>query len=255
MQAAFPVHDRRALAPMFAGMNRLHGIAAAGLADTGRVWADSPYTPRGAVMAVGDFLLCGGEAGPWAAHLLRCAVQSDKRAWLIDAPGAWANAVPQAVRARTVSRWAFDPAVQPEDKRLRKILTAMPENVHAVPLAGRLISCCREHEWSRDFVSTFADDADYAARGLGMLLMQDNVPVAGASSYVAYPGGMEVQVQTRDGFEGCGYATLAAAALILAAHERGLAVTWDAANLASARIAEKLGYSLMGTYSVFEADT
>lgn len=97
----------------------------------------------------------------------------------------------------------------------------------------------------------FADDADYAAHGLGVLLLEQGRPVAGTSSYTVYPGGIEVQVQTREGCEGRGLATMAAAQLILAAHEKGLRVSWDAANPASARIAEKLGFVSAGAYTVF----
>ena len=98
------------------------------------------------------------------------------------------------------------------------------------------------------------DDASYARKGLGVLLMAGEAPVAGASSYVSYPGGIEVQLQTRDDMQGRGYATLAAARLILSAHERGMTVTWDAANPASAHIAEKLGYRAAGLYEVAELD-
>lgn len=252
MQAAFPVCDRRKIAPFFAGMNRLHGIAAAGLSGMGSVWTDSPQTPHGAVMAVGDFLLCGGSPGPWAAHLLRQATQSDKRAWLIDAPGAWADVVPHAVQAERKVRWAFDAAVQPEDAHLRELLSAMPADCRAVPLSGSWMARCRAQAWSRDFVSCFGDDADYAAHGLGVLLLRRDEAVAGASSYVAYPGGIEIQVQTREDCEGHGYATLAAAALVLAAHGRGMTATWDAANEASAHIAEKLGYAPSGEYPIWD---
>ena len=60
--------------------------------------------------------------------------------------------------------------------------------------------------------------------------------------------------QTRDDMQGRGYATLAAARLILSAHERGMIATWDAANPASAHIAEKLGYRAAGLYEVAELD-
>ena len=58
--------------------------------------------------------------------------------------------------------------------------------------------------------------------------------------------------QTRDDMQGRGYATLTAARLILTAHERGMIATWDAANPASAHIAEKLGYRAEGLYEVAE---
>ena len=84
--------------------------------------------------------------------------------------------------------------------------------------------------------------------------MLDGEAVAGASSYVSYPGGIEVQLQTRDDMQGRGYATLAAAKLILMAHKRGLIATWDAANEVSAHIAEKLGYVQEGEYQVAMID-
>jgi len=125
----------------------------------------------------------------------------------------------------------------------------MPENAEFQPIEGEWIAWCRQNEWSRDFVSLFTDE-DYAKRGLGVLLVVEGEAVAGASSYVSYPGGVEIQLQTRDDMQGRGYATLAAARLILMAHQRGLIATWDAANEVSAHIAEKLGYKQEGTYQV-----
>ena len=73
MTARIPAGERAALRPLFASMPCLHGLWEAGLDGTGRAWADAPVNPRAAVMAVGDFLLCGGEA---ETALLRAAVAS-----------------------------------------------------------------------------------------------------------------------------------------------------------------------------------
>lgn len=250
MQAAFPTRDDRALA-LVAGLPGAHGMAEAARHGMGRVWADSPVHPRAAVMTVGDFLYCGGQPGPSAARLLRTAIRSGKRDWLIYAPGAWKAALDRVAATTPSTRYAFDPHVQPEDAHLCRLLEVMPEGARFQTITGAWISWCRERVWSRDFVSLFTDE-QFAEKGLGVLVIMDGEPVAGASSYVAYPGGIEVQVQTREGFEGHGLATLAAAKLILTAHERGMVAGWDAANAASAHIAERLGYRFVGTYTVYE---
>lgn len=250
MTMCIPAGERAAIRPLFASMPCLHGLWKAGLDGTGRVWTDSPVNPRAAVMAVGDFLLCGGEA---ESALLRMAVASNRKPWLVYAPGPWLQTLAGIAPFRLGTRQAFLPDVQPEDGHLGRLLERLPENMSLRPLEGPWIPWCRLQAWSRDFVSQFTDEG-FAAEGLGLLAVLEGQPVSGASSYVRYPGGLEVQVTTREGCEGRGYAMLAAAALILRAHARGLAVTWDAANPASAHIAEKLGYCPTEKYTVAELD-
>lgn len=248
MQAVFPTQDRR-IAGLFAGQPGAYGMVQAALVGMGRVWADSPVHPRCAVAAAGDFLYCGGEPGPSAKRMLRTVLNSASREWLVYAPGAWREILCSVAPVTWSTRYAFEHGVQPEDGHLRDLLTKLPEGAVFQSIEGEWIGWCRRFQWSEDFVSLYADEA-YAAKGLGVLLMQGGEPVAGASSYVSYPGGVEIQLQTRDDMQGRGYATLAAAKLILTVRARGLTAGWDAANEVSAHIARKLGYSPAGTYQV-----
>lgn len=250
MQAAFSVTDRQ-VAALFEGMPGAYSMVRSALHGMGRVLADAPRQPRCAVAQAGDFLYCGGRPGPSAAHLLRAALGIHGGEWLVYAPGPWREVLGRVTPYDIGVRCAFDHEVQPEDDHLRGILSSVPRSVTFQPIEGPWVARCRQADWSRDFVSLY-DDALYARQGLGVLLMADGEAVAGASSYVSYPGGIEVQLQTRDGFEGRGYATWAAARLILMAHERGLIATWDAANPTSGHIAEKLGYRAVGRYEVAE---
>lgn len=252
MQAGFSTTDR-SVAALFAHLHGAQGMVLAALDGMGRVWVDSPVHPRCAIAAAGDFLFCGGEPGLSAARMLRTALASEKRSWLVQAVGDWAEVLKKLARVRPCGRWAFDHHVQPEDTQLRRLLACMPENAVFQPITGEWIAWCRQFGWSEDFVSMYEADA-FERKGLGVLLMIDGVPVAGAGSYVSYPGGVEIQLQTRDDMQGRGYATLAAAKLVLMAHERGLIATWDAANETSAHIAQKLGYRLLGPYQVYELE-
>lgn len=250
MQAAFPVRDSQ-VAAFFEHLPGARGMVCAALAGMGQIWADSPKNPRGAVLAVGDFLYCGGHAGPSAARLLRTALAGHRDARLIYAPDGWKAALDRVAPSAHQTRYAFDPEVQPEDARLLSLLAHAPKALSFVPIEGEYIRQCRAEDWSRDFVSLFTDE-QFIRFGLGVLALRNGKAVAGASSYVAYPGGLEIQVQTREGFEGHGFATLAAARLILTAHEHSLAAHWDAANPVSRHIAEKLGYRFTSEYTVWK---
>lgn len=250
MQAGILTKDKRAAA-LFADMPGAESMVLAALAGQGRVLVDSPVHPRCSVAAAGDFLYCGGMPGPEARHMLRRAMGTHE-GWLIYAPGAWRDVLRSITQVKQVTRIAFG-RWQPENGHLRSLLKAMPEGASFQLIEGEWIDWCRKAEWSRDFVSLYSNE-DYRQRGLGVLLMVNGEAVAGASSYVSYPGGIEVQLQTRNDRQGRGYATLAAAKLILLAHEWGLMATWDAANEASAHIAEKLGYVKRGEYQVAVID-
>ncbi len=233
---------------LFDGVPCLHGIIQAGLHGMGRVWLSDEREPRAGVMTCGDVLICAGEAEERDIELLRGAVCSDRREWVAWCPGQWRALLSGIRNFRVETRYAFDPGILPDPRAVRALLDGMPGDLCAVPLEGAWISWCRQHAWSRDFVSCYASADEFTAISAGVLLLRDDEPVSGASGYVSYPGGIEVQVQTRDDQQGKGYATLASAALLLRCHEKGIRATWDAANAASAAIAAKLGYRQIMPY-------
>ena len=75
---------------------------------------------------------------------------------------------------------------------------------------------------------------------------------AGASSFSTYSGGIEIEVDTRQDHRRKGLATACAARLILACLDRGWYPSWDAQNVWSVGLAEKLGYRFSHTYTAFE---
>ena len=207
----------------------------------------APY----AAIEAGDFLILGGQgtdamAAAFAEELIDTSEVSEL---LVYAPDAWRSVLAAAGLPYTVdTRWAFQHQ-QPQDAHLHALLQGMPEGARFLPIEGDWFTWCRKQPWTSDFVSQYTA-AQYAREGLGVLLEVQGEVVAGASSYLSYPGGIEVQVETCADQQGRGYATLAAAQLLLMAHSRDLMVTWDAANEASARLARRLGYRDAGAYDI-----
>lgn len=105
--------------------------------------------------------------------------------------------------------------------------------------------------WSKDFCSQFVDYADYQNRGLGVAIMYKDKLVAGASSYTVYNGGIEIEIDTKKEFRQKGLATACGAKLILECLEKNLYPSWDAHDLRSVALAEKLGYHKDKAYPVY----
>ena len=109
-----------------------------------------------------------------------------------------------------------------------------------------------QDRWSRDLVSVFPGYEFYEKHGLGVLLMQGQEILSGASSYTAYNGGIEIEIDTREDCRRRGFAYICGAKLILECLKRGLYPSWDAQNKWSVALAEKLGYHFDHAYQAFE---
>ena len=75
---------------------------------------------------------------------------------------------------------------------------------------------------------------------------------AGASSYTRYKEGIEIEVDTVEQERRKGLATIVSASLILRCLDEGLYPSWDAQNIHSVHLAEKLGYEFDHEYTAYE---
>ncbi len=85
-----------------------------------------------------------------------------------------------------------------------------------------------------------------------MVILLGQEIVAGASSYSSYAGGIEIEIDTREDHRRKGLAYICGARLILECCSRGLYPSWDAQNLQSVALAEKLGYHFDHAYIAYE---
>ena len=137
-------------------------------------------------------------------------------------------------------------------EKLRCIVNSLPAGYTLRRIDEDIYYKCVEQDWSRDFVANFADFGQYQQIGLGFVVLHGDQIVSGASSYTAYRGGIEVEIVTREDHRRFGLASVCGAALILKCLELDLYPSWDAANIRSVGLAEKLGYHFSHTYPVYE---
>lgn len=157
-------------------------------------------------------------------------------------------------RCRRITRYAIREEAVFDRGRLEMFSRRLPEGYGILPIGPELYDQCIKNPELRDLCSLFDSAGDYEARGLGYCATYGGEAVCGASSYSVYDGGIEIEVDTMRAHRRRGLATACAAQLILACLDRDLVPSWDAANLESVALAEKLGYRLSHSYTAYAVE-
>ena len=156
-------------------------------------------------------------------------------------------------KAKKVSRYAIKKETDAFDKeKLKRIVASLPEEYELRLIDREIYEICQKMEWSRFWVALYRDYEEFQKLGLGVAILKDGELVAGASSYSSYKEGIEIEIDTNEPYRRKGLATVCGARLILECLERNLYPSWDAQNLWSVALAEKLGYHYSHTYTAYE---
>ena len=168
---------------------------------------------------------------------------------------AWAALIEECwPDADKVTRYFIRKDTRFDREKLEAIVAALPEDYELRRIDGELYDALLESEDFGDNVCHFASKEQYLALGRGFAVLKDGEPVSVASSYIVYRGGIDIQIDTEEAYRRKGLATVAGAALILSCLDDGLYPSWDAANLGSVHLAEKLGYELSHEYPCYWLD-
>ena len=220
----------------------------------GKIYADDPRRPASAAAFIGDFAFFAG--GP-CEELAAFRPSGYTKDFILMVPGskAWEERIllVWGAKARSVSRYATrkEPDVFDEN-RLMQIAAALPEGCQLSLIDEHAYQLCRSETWCSDLVSQFPDYDSFRRLGLGVVVLKDGAVVSGASSYTRYRNGIEIEVDTKEGFRRRGLAAACAAKLILECRKRDLYPSWDAHTRTSLALAEKLGYHYSHTYTAVE---
>lgn len=93
---------------------------------------------------------------------------------------------------------------------------------------------------------------NYEKNGVGYCCIYNNEIIGAASSNIFYKDGIEVNIKVEDEYRRRGIATALASKLILKCLEENKKISWDAANLWSVGLAEKLGFEYDSTYNIYK---
>ncbi len=224
----------------------------------GRLWVDVMEKPNCAFALVGDF-----------CYIIGCYNKSEEKniieilmehcqgkIIMIDAK-QWEPMLsllkeefPE--RFKTFTRYALFGKLEWFDQaKLQEYATAIEPEFHAVRIDEKIYPITQEQFWTADFCSNFITQQDFKEHGIGYVILKDNEIIAGASTYSYCEGKLEITIETKEEYRKKGLALACASKIILECLERNIFPRWDAANMASVALAEKLGYRFNHEYTVY----
>jgi GNAT superfamily N-acetyltransferase len=240
------MNNLQKIAPLFSGWNEtliwsvLQGHMGYAIADDGEA-------PTAAQVVLGDFCFFAGK--PSAVFAAKAAARE-----IVPQNEAWGDAIEQAFGCRAQRRLRYailkEPGVFSRTK-LQKYIDALPAEYELRLFDEQLYHQSLREDWSCDFCACFADVSDFLSRGIGVAVLHNGIFVSGASSYSVYDGGFEIEIDTKPEYRKKDLATACGAKLILTALERNLYPSWDAFDLRSVALAEKLGYHVDHPYPIY----
>ena len=212
----------------------------------GKVYVTDPAEPKSALAVIGDFAFCAGEPDP---ELLRG--KPDK--WLLVVPQnkAWETLIEENFAAYKRIRYAIRKDTVFNREKLEAMVRALPEGYELRKIDGALYDLCRKSEDFEDCVAVFESKEQYLKLGRGWAVLKDGIIVSAASSYSRYREGVDIEIDTVKEERRKGLGSAVAAKLILSCLDEGLYPAWDAANILSVRLAEKLGYEFSHEYCCY----
>ena len=213
----------------------------------GKIYVTDQKAPKSAIAFIGDFAFYAGKPD-------RTLVSAKPKNGVIMVPKDedWAALIESCFPgAEELTRYAIKRNTRFQRETLERLVAALPNGYELRKIDGILYDMCLADPDFKDFVSVFDSKERYLELGRGRAVLKDGKIVAGASSYARYREGFEIEVDTAKAERRKGLASAACAALILDSLEEGLYPSWDAANMNSVHLAEKLGYEFDHAYVAY----
>lgn len=220
----------------------------------GEIYTDHAAHPASAMAILGDFCFFAGEP---LKELVSFKPEWCEKDFIIMVPQSdkWNGVIESyyGEKAKKVTRYAIkkEPGVFDRAK-LQKAVEELPSEYSLKLIDEEVYHWCKTQSWCRDWTAQYPDYEAYRKNGLGAVVLKDGVPVSGASSYSHYRSGIEIEIDTKEEYRRKGLAYVCAARLILECLERNLYPSWDAQNLLSVALAQKLGYHFDHEYTAYE---
>ncbi len=234
------------IAPLFSGWDETL-IRSVLQGHMGTAIVDDEENPRSAQVVVGGFCFFAGQ--PSEELVLKAGAPE-----LVPQNDEWGAAIERILGERAAKRLRYAIKKEPDAfnrDTLQYYVDALPAEYELQLFDGDVYAQSFREDWSRDFCDCFRSCEDFLRRGVGAAVLKDGVLVSGASSYAVYDGGFEIEIDTMPDYRQRGLATVCGARLILEALKRGLYPSWDAFDLRSVALAEKLGYHVEHPYAVY----
>lgn len=221
----------------------------------GNLWSDDYNMPQSAAIFIGDFVYLSGK--PCSdGELIAMMKQKEDHSVIVPQSDDWyAYLISGGLKLKKTTRfYTAIPESGFSKENLDKIIKKIDHLDNAVlkKVDEEDYYLLKDCTWENGFVSNFKDYNDYSRNGFGYIIYIDGEIASCTSTFGYYSKGVEIQVATNPKYRQKGLAAICSTAFVAYALEINKIPHWDAGNLFSLRIAQKLGYVADGEYIAYE---
>lgn len=223
----------------------------------GTMWCDIKEKPTCAVALVGDFFFIIGSYNKVEEDDIVTILDHNLGKIIIMDAERWESLINQLKQKfegsyKSFSRYAVKGKSEWFNQvKLREYSMAIEPEFRVVRIDESIHPITQKQFWTADFCSNFQTIQDFMEHGIGYVILKDGQIISGASTYGYCEGKLEITIETKEEYRKKGLARACASKLILESLERNIFPRWDAANLTSVALAEKLGYQYDHEYTVY----
>ncbi len=220
--------------------------------ERGTIYVDSTDDPK---VGWWSFNIMNAVAGESDSEAARYVIEEFPYMKLLNVPDkGWEDLVRSA--------WGMDIFALPRTslsaetldiEHIRELKEQLPNGFTLQRVDRESITNLADKTMGLHILQFFGTSEDFLEHGFGFCIKDGEKVVSMASTFTPYSDMIEIEIETYDSpeYRRKGLATVAGAALIEYALEKGLTPNWDAQTQISVKLAEKLGYSNPKPYEAF----
>ena len=214
-----------------------------------KIYVDNLEKPKSAVGFLGRWAYCVGKPN-------KALITRKEREWfgLFPQNKGWEKLIkecyPDALRD---TRYAIKHDAIFDKEKLQAMMDALPEGYELRIIDSKVYNLIKKVDDDDliDLIDWFENKKQFLALGIGYAVIKDGKVVGGASTAYRFPTAIDIEVDVKKKHRRKGLASAASAKLILDCLNRGWKPTWDAANMKSVHLSEKLGYTFNYKYHCY----
>ena len=214
-----------------------------------KIYVDDPDNPKSAKGCLGGWHYCAGKPN-------KALITRKSKDWfgLFPQNKAWEKLIKECFpEAEKDTRFAIHHDAHFDRENLQRLVDALPEGYELKPIDSKVYDLVKKADDDdvEDLIGWFDSKKQFLKLGLGYAVVKDGAVVGGASTAYRFPKAIDIEVDVDKNHRRKGLASAAAAKLILDCLDRGWKPTWDAANMKSVHLSEKLGYTFNCKYHCY----
>jgi len=216
----------------------------------GDAYADCMNGPTVARLDSGAFTMLGGNpsADDVQELLLRAPVY-----YVTPQDDGWRQKLLDVFASR-ISKLTFIDFLSTslDPRRLTQLVRVLPPGYELKRIDKLLAKQLPSDIGNEYFFENFHTVDDFLERGIGYCILHQDKIASAATSMAQCSKAIDIEIETAAEYRGRGLGTVVGAQLVSHCLEQGIEPRWLANNIASEKLALKLGYSRGETYETFE---